>query len=217
MDLDPNELDIPSRYKLLIGAVVPRPIGFVSTISADGQPNIAPYSFFNAAGSNPMTLMFCPANKPDGSMKDSLRNALLESEGGTGCFVVNTASEPYIRQVAGAAEDLPPDESEFELTGLTTEPSAKVAAPRLAEAPVSFECETWRVIHTNDDRHAPMAGHIVIGRVVHVHVADGLLNDRMHTDPDKLAAIGRMGGMSYCTTRDRFELPIGREALDGSD
>ncbi|MEM9066669.1 MAG: flavin reductase family protein [Planctomycetota bacterium] len=214
-EIDPNELDLASRYKLLIGAVAPRPIAFVSTVSRAGHENIAPYSFFTACGSDPMTLLFCPANKADGSMKDSMRNALPRDEGGTGCFVVNTASEPYIRQVAASAEDLPPGESEFEFTGLSTEPSAKVEAPRLAEAPVSFECETTLVLRTNQDNpETPNAGNIVMGRVVYVRVADGVVNERFHTDPDKLAAIGRMGGMTYCTTRDRFDLPFGRQALD---
>jgi flavin reductase (DIM6/NTAB) family NADH-FMN oxidoreductase RutF len=211
MDLDPLSLPPADRYKLLIGAIVPRPIAFVSTLSPDGRANLAPFSFFNGVGSNPMTLLFCPANKPDGSEKDSLRNAKPQSEGGLGEFVVNVASEPYARQVAAAAEVLPYGESEFDLVGLTPASSVQVRPPRVAESPVSFECRTVQVIRTNPG--APAGGNIVIGHVVHVHLADGIVNDRLHVDAERLAAIGRMGGLWYTRTRERFQIPMGREAL----
>src|SRR5271169_5408516 len=112
MELDPLALSQPDRYKILIGCIVPRPIAFVSTISPDGAHNLAPFSFFAGVGSAPMTLLFCPANKPDGSDKDSLRNAKPISEGGTGEFVVNAATEQIARQVAACAEPLEYGQSE---------------------------------------------------------------------------------------------------------
>lgn len=211
MEIDPNGLSIAERYKLLIGCVVPRPIAVVSTVSVDGALNLAPFSFFNAVGSDPMTMLFCPANRADGSEKDSLRNAKPIIEGGTGQFVVNVAVDAYARQVAAAAEELPHGESEFDLTGLTPIESAVVDPPRVAESPVAFECETVQVIRTNEG--SPAGGNIVIGRVVHVFVRDDLINERSHIDAARLDAIGRMGGRSYCRTRDRFELPVGRAAL----
>jgi flavin reductase (DIM6/NTAB) family NADH-FMN oxidoreductase RutF len=211
MEIAPDQLPPRDRYKLLIGCVVPRPIAFVSTISADGRPNLAPFSFFAGVGSNPMTVLFCPANLPDGSEKDSLRNAKPVAEGGTGQFVVNAAVDRYARQVAGAAESLPFGESEFDLVGLTPQPSMSVRPPRVGESPWSFECETLQVIRTNPG--APAAGNIVIGRVVHVHLDDAIVNERLHIDPSALDAIGRMGGITYARTRDRFDLPMGREAL----
>jgi len=211
MELEPENLTLAERYKLLIGSVVPRPIAFVSTISPAGALNIAPYSFFTAAGSNPMTLVFCPASKPDGSDKDSLRNSLLPEEGGTGQFVVNVATEEYARQVAGAAETLPYGESEFDLVGLQPLPSSRVRPPRLAQSPISFECETVHVLRTAPGE--PASGNLVIGRVVYVHVDDALINERFHIDAAQLKAIGRMGGPDYCRTRDRFAMPRGREAL----
>lgn len=212
MELNPDDLQIRERYKLIIGAIVPRPIAFVSTVSPKGEPNLAPFSFFNGVGSDPMTLLFCPGNRADGSEKDTLRNAKPAAEGGTGEFVVNAATESYAREVAAAAEDLEYGDSEFELTGLSTAPSRVVKAPRVAESPVAFECVTTQVVRTNPG--APMAGNVVLGRVVHVHVRDDLVDERLHVDPEVLRAIGRMGGLGYCTTRDRFEMPRGRAALE---
>ena len=99
MELDPETLSPQERYKLLIGGIVPRPIAFVSTISPAGALNLAPFSFFNAVGSSPMLLSFCPANRADGEEKDSLRNAKPVAEGGVGEFVVNIASETMAPQV----------------------------------------------------------------------------------------------------------------------
>jgi flavin reductase (DIM6/NTAB) family NADH-FMN oxidoreductase RutF len=216
MEIHPADLALAERYKLLIGCIVPRPIAFVSSISPDGRVNLAPFSFFNGVGSNPMTLLFCPGNKPDGSEKDTLRNVRPTTrpveKGGTGEFVVNVASEPYIRKVAAAAEPLGYGESEFELTGLGAATSRVVKPPRVAESPVAFECRTLHIHSTNPGK--PGGGNVVIGEVVHIYVRDDLLNDRMHVDADMLAAVGRMGGLGYCRTRDRFEMPMGRAALE---
>ncbi len=219
MEIDPAALDAAARYKLLIGAIVPRPIAFVSTVSPEGRTNLAPFSFFCGVGSNPMTLVFCPVNKPDGTEKDTLANCKPRAEGGTGQFVVNVASERYEKLVALAAEALPHGESEFDLTGLTPAPSVKVAPPRVAESPISFECETMQLIRTNPG--AVGGGNIVLGRVVYIHAAAPLpgeaplINERFHVDADRLAAIGRMGGLSYCRTTDRFEMAMGRRVLEG--
>ncbi len=212
MDIDPTALPPADRYKLLIGGIVPRPIAFVSTSDAEGRANLAPFSFFTGVGGSPMTLLFCPANLGDGREKDTLRNAKPVAEGGTGQFVVNVAAETYRHEVAGASEALPPDESEFDLTGLTPAPSVVVTPPRVAESPLAFECETDQVIRLGAG--LPGAPNIVIGRVVHIHASDTLVNDHYHVDPARLAAIGRMGGSAYCRTSDRFEMPFGRAALD---
>lgn len=211
MHLDPTQLSPQDRYKLLIGCIVPRPIAFVSTTSPHGSLNLAPFSFFAGVGSDPMTLLFCPANKPDGTEKDSLRNAKPIAEGGTGEFVVNVVSETFERQMAAAAEPLPYGVSEFEFTGLTTAPSAVVRPPRVADSPVAFECRTLQVIRTNPGK--PAGGNVVLGQVVHVYVRDDAINDRLHVNPAVLRAIGRMGGTGYCRTNDRFEMPAGAAAL----
>jgi flavin reductase (DIM6/NTAB) family NADH-FMN oxidoreductase RutF len=213
MNIDPAELSVRDRYKLLIGAIVPRPIAFVSTVSPDGKANLAPFSFFNGVGSDPMTLLFCPADGSDGREKDTLRNCKPVSEGGTGEFVVNVATEHYMREVAAAGENLPYGESEFEMTGLKPAPSVVVRPPRVAISPIAFECRTLHVVRTNPGR--PAGGNVVIGEVVHIVINDEIIDERYRIDPGRLRAIGRMGGASYCRTHDRFDLPRGKEAMEG--
>ncbi len=206
MEIDPATLSQVERYKLEIGAIVPRPIAWVSTISADGALNLAPFSFFAGVAAEPFSLLFCPSNKPDGSEKDTLRN--IEA---TGQFVVNVVSEKHALAMAASAEGLPFGESEFALAGVEAAAATKVTPPRVAGAPVCFECEPLEVIRLAPGK--PAGGNVVIGRVLWVHVEDGLIDDRTRIDPAKLAAIGRMAGLGYCTTRDRFELPWGKNAL----
>lgn len=217
MQLDPAVLAPQDRYKLMIGCIVPRPIAWVSTCSAIGQPNLAPFSFFCGVGSDPMTLAFCPANTANGQEKDSLRNAKPITEGGTGEFVVNIVPESLAAQMAASAEPLPFGESEFALAKLTPAPSTVVRPPRVLESPVSFECRTLQVIRTSPGR--PSGGNLVLGEVVFVHIHDDVFADpmRLHIDPAKLRAIGRMGGNGYCRTGDpitRFDMPMGRAALE---
>ncbi len=214
MLIDPESLTGPDRYKLLIGGIVPRPVAWVSTVSptlADGSVgrlNLAPFSFFNGVSSTPMLIMFCPANKPDGAEKDTLRNCKPLAEGGTGEFVINVVTEAHERQMARCAEPLPYGESEFEAFDLTPVASSKVRPPRVEGAPLAFECVTHQVLRFGQG--VPGAGNMVIGRIVRVWAADGLVNERFHVDPAKLLTIGRMGGLEYCRTRERFEMPMGR-------
>ncbi len=214
VEFNPAELSHAERYKLMVGAIVPRPIGFISTVDREGRHNLAPYSFFNGVGAEPWLVSFCPANDLNGAPKHSLTNALPESEGGTGCFVVNIASYALARQVAAAGEDLPQGESEFELTGLTPTPSHAIPAPRVAEAPFGFECRTEHVLRFADG--TPGGANLVVGRVVHAFAHEGLVNDRLHIDPARLDAIARMGGPTYARTTALFDLPRGRAALNPS-
>ena len=211
MELDPAELRISERYELLTGVVTPRPIAFVSSRSPEGHDNLAPFSFFNAAGMEPMSFVFSVGTPSDGRDKDTLRNASLINEGGLGCFVVNVAVEAYARQMAATAEELPPDESELELAGFTAVACRKIAAPRIAESPVSFECETTHVVRLGE---GPSSGTLVVGRCVHVWIREDLLDERGRVDPARLATIGRMRGNLYCRTRELFRLPRGLAALE---
>jgi flavin reductase (DIM6/NTAB) family NADH-FMN oxidoreductase RutF len=215
MDVNPDRLEARHRYRLMIGSIVPRPIAFVSTVSVDGRPNLAPFSFFSGVGAEPMTVAFCPANRPDGSEKDTLRNCKPVAEGGTGEFVVNVAIEAYRREVSAAGEPLPHGESEFDLTGLETAPSVVVRAPRVAASPVAYECRTFQVTRLAPD--VPGGANLVIGEVVRIYIEDRLVNDRFEIDADRLSAIGRMGGIEYCRTADRFAMPRGRAALQDEE
>ena len=159
-----------------------------------------------------MCLLFCPANRADGGEKDSLRHAKPRAEGGSGEFTVSVATEAIIQRVVACAEELPPDQSEFDLSGLTPLPGLKVRAPRVAESPVSFECRTLQVVRTNPGR--PSGGYIVLGEVVWIHADPTVVDERLRVQAEALRAVGRMGGMGYCATRERFELPWGSAALN---
>ncbi|MFT6145877.1 MAG: flavin reductase (DIM6/NTAB) family NADH-FMN oxidoreductase RutF [Myxococcota bacterium] len=211
MQLDPKQLSRGERYKLLTGVIIPRPIAFVSTLSPDGVPNLAPYSFFSGAGADPMALMFCPTTKDDGTDKDTLRNLLPEAEGGLGEFVVNASVLDHAREVNAAAANLPADVSEFSLTGLTPAKSAVVRPPRVAECPVSFECRTLQVIRLAPG--VPTSGVVVIGEVVHVWVDDALVGERMHIDAERLAPLARLAGGLYSRITETFKVPRGEDAL----
>lgn len=212
MEIDPSELSIKDRYKLLIGAIVPRPIAWVTTVAPDGRPNLAPFSYFNGVGSNPPTLLFCPGNAPDGAEKDTLRNCKPEAEGGTGEFVVHVVNRSLARSMAVTAERLPYGESEIELARLRTAASRRVRPPRLVGSPVAFECRTAEVLRLNPG--APGGGNVVLGRIVHVHVDDAVIDERYHIDPVALDPVGRLAGLDYCELGQIFSMPRGRAALD---
>jgi flavin reductase (DIM6/NTAB) family NADH-FMN oxidoreductase RutF len=185
-------------YKLLIGAVVPRPIAFVSTLSRDGIRNLAPFSFFTAVSANPPVICFCPIRRlaPD-PYKDTLRNILDTRE-----FVVNIVSEEFAEKMNVSSADFPPEVDEFEASGLTPIPSDLVKPPRVAESHVHMECKLYLAIEVGD---LPGSGNLVLGEVVRFHVDDQYFDD-FKLDPDKLRPIGRMGGATYTRTTDRFEM-----------
>lgn len=185
-------------YRHLINIITPRPIAWVSTRSANGVPNLAPFSFFSGVGSRPPGLLFCPANKRDGSPKDTLRN--IEA---TGQFVVNTVSFELAEQMHQSAAELDFETSEFDAVGVTAVDSEKVQAPRVAEAKVSVECELLQSLHLGT---GPGASNVVIGRILVIRMDDDIVDADGWADADKLDAIGRMGNAGYVRTNDRFDL-----------
>ncbi len=198
MHLSPDELPVDARYKILTGSVLPRPIAMVSTLSVNGTFNVAPFSYFNIAGHAPMALSFCVAGpKPGGTPKDTLRNAQMPADGGTGEFVINIATEDYVAAVAKSAAPLDDDESEFDFTGLVPVASQLIKAPRIQQAPVAFECKTMHVIEVGRSR-------LIVGEIVYLHINDNLIDDRYRIDFDRLRAIGRMAGSRYVRTTDTF-------------
>jgi flavin reductase (DIM6/NTAB) family NADH-FMN oxidoreductase RutF len=198
LTVDPCSTDYLSVYKLLIGAVVPRPIAFVSTINAEGAFNVAPFSFFTVASSNPPVLVFTVGNRttPD-PRKDTLRNITTARE-----FVVNVVSEEIGAKMNLCSGDYPPEVDEFEVSGLTPVPSDIVKAPRVAESHINMEC---RLLYTMSMSGLANGGNLVLGEVVRFHIDDAYVSN-YRIDPDKLRAIGRMAGNTYTRTTDRFDM-----------
>ena len=135
MQFDPLDLEQKSIYKLLTGIIIPRPIGWISSISEDGIPNLAPFSYFNAVGDDPPHVMFA-AGRGQNSNKDTLNNVLATKQ-----FVVNMVTEELTEQMNSTAQGIPTHESEFDLANLTPIPSLKVKPPRVKESPITMECE----------------------------------------------------------------------------
>lgn len=184
-------------YRLLTALVQPRPIAWVSSRSADGALNLAPFSFFNVVGANPPTVVFCPM-QPDGSpMKDTLRNLHEHPE-----FVVQVVSRHLAEKMNITAGDFAPEISEFEVAGLTAQPSRTVSVPRVAEAHAHLECKVSQLIPVGEGGGS---GTLVLGEVLCIEIDDSVcVGDRI--DLDALAPIGRLSGSYYCTVSDRFEL-----------
>lgn len=199
MEIDPHTLPWKSVYKILIGSVVPRPIGWISSIDAGGHPNLAPFSFFNVVCANPPHVLFCPMIRgTDQKPKDTLRNVRL-----TGEFVVNIVTEELAEAMNVTSTELPAEINEFEMSGLTPQPSITVNPPRVAESPVHFECKVATIFDFGDQ---PGSGSVVIGRVIHIHVRDNVLIEADKIDLDKLRPIGRLAGSGYCRVTDLFQM-----------
>ena len=197
MILDFEKLTPREAHPWLINAITPRPIAWVSTISAGGKTNLAPFSFFQGICASPPTLMFCGANDRTGKMKDSVINVGQVPE-----FVVNVV--PYaLRDVMNqTSAALPLGESEFERFNIAPAPSTMVKPPRVALSPVAFECKLDRIVCIGE---GPLAGNVVFGTVLCAHVSESVLTDGA-IDPRKLDTIGRMGGEYYTRTTELFTI-----------
>lgn len=198
--LDAGDLSQKELYKLLIGCILPRPIGFVSTQSVEGQLNLAPFSFFTGVCSTPPTLLFCPTAKgPEGNeKKDTLAN--VEA---TGEFVVNVVSEPIVQPMVQTSAEYPLGVSEFLESGLTPSVSVKVKPPGVLESPIRMECILNQVVRVGE---GPGSGNIVIGTIVYFHIREDLY-DNGRVDTLKLQPVGRLAGASYTAVRDLFDIP----------
>ncbi len=201
--IDPREHDPSDIYKLMIGVIVPRPIAFVSSVDASGIANLAPFSYFTGCSSNPPVVCFCCAVRSGPRPhKDTLQN--IEA---TGEFVVNVVSEEFASQMNKTSAEVMPGVDEFALSGLTPLCSDLVKPPRVAESKVQMECRLHQILRVSEK---PGGGILVLGEVLRFHVLESLLDDQKggyKIDPDKLNAIGRMGGPAYVRTNDRFETP----------
>jgi flavin reductase (DIM6/NTAB) family NADH-FMN oxidoreductase RutF len=206
LSINPADWEPRQVYKLMTGIIVPRPIALVSTVDRHGVHNLAPFSFFAGVGSNPPTVLFCPAIRAHAAVtaggepefrKDTLRN--VEE---TGEFVVNIVSEAISAAANATAAEVPPEVDEFVLSGLTPQPSELVRPARVAESPAQMECKLLQVIYTSRE---PGGGVIVLGQIVRFHIRRNLVDD-FRVDPAGLDAMGRMAGNTWVRTRDRIEL-----------
>jgi flavin reductase (DIM6/NTAB) family NADH-FMN oxidoreductase RutF len=199
MEADPATLPWKSVYKIMIGSILPRPIGWISSVDAAGQPNLAPFSFFNAVASRPPTVVFCPTiREVDAGPKDTLRNVRA-----TGEFVVNIVTDSLAEAMNISSTEFPPEVDEFQAAGVTAGPSVVVAAPRVAESPIHYECRVQQILEVGNE---PGGGAIVVGRVVHLHVDPAVLLGEDKIDLAALQPIGRLSGASYCRVNDVFQM-----------
>jgi flavin reductase (DIM6/NTAB) family NADH-FMN oxidoreductase RutF len=199
MNVRPEQIPYRDFYRILLSSVAPRPIAWVSTLN-NGHLNLAPFSFFNAVSAKPPLLGFSPSLRlVDGhsAPKDTLRN-IRE----TGEFVVNVVTFAVAHAMNITSGEYGSSVDEFTLAKLNTRPSQVVRPPQVAESPVSFECKLNRIIDFGTE---PPSGSLVIGEIVCVHLEESVLKeDRL--DPDTLDLIGRMGGVQYSRTTERFDL-----------
>jgi len=198
VQIDVATASVVAVYQAIVDTVTPRPIAWVTSIDLAGRVNLAPFSFFNAFGANPPVVVFSPTRRRDGSLKDTLRNVEATAE-----FVLNSAVVSLADQVNLSSAELPPGQSEVELTGLTLQPSVKVKAPRIAESPVHMECKLRQIIPVGN---GPISANLIIGEVLLIDIADHLLDGNGRVDPCKLGTIARLGGDYYCRTTDLFEM-----------
>jgi len=200
MNIRPHELPHQEFYRILTSTVAPRPIAWVSTLSRDGQPNLAPFSFFNVMAAKPPLLGFCPAIRQleAGQVaKDTLANIRETRE-----FVVNLVTFALAEAMNLTSGDYSHGVNEFEVAKLRTRSSEVVAPPQVAESPVSFECKLYQILDFGSE--AP-SGSLVIGEIVSLTMQEEVL-ERGRIRPDSLDLISRMGGLQYARTRERFEM-----------
>ncbi len=211
MDVTPSQHAHREFYNILISAVGPRPIAWVSSLSAAGEPNLAPFSFFNAVCAKPPLLAFAPgmrlpkqsgavgdsARAHAGQPKDTLRNIRETRD-----FVISIVTYALAEAMNQTAGDYDASVNEFELAKVASAASKVVRPRRVAESPVSFECNLYQILDFNP---APEGGSLVIGEIVSVHFDERHLKDG-RLDRDSLDLIGRLGGTQYTRTTQRFEM-----------
>ncbi len=190
LSIDPASIPTAQLHQYLVSAVAPRPIAFVSTLDAQGVPNLAPYSFFNVFSSNPPICVFSSNRREvNNTTKDTLHNILETRE-----CVINVVSHAIVRQMALCSINYPPSVDEFEMAGLSPLPSSLVKPARVAESPVQFECKVQDVITLGDKGGA---GHLIICEIVKLHIQESVLDERGRIDPHKIDLVGRMGAAYY--------------------
>ncbi|MBE0639993.1 MAG: flavin reductase family protein [Bacteroidales bacterium] len=188
--LDPFQIPISQLHKLLLASIAPRPIAFVSTVDSQGNPNLSPFSFFNAFGVNPSTLIFSPSRRGrDNTTKHTYQNIKEVPEA-----VINVVNYDMVHQASLASTEYPRGVNEFVKAGFTAVPSEKIKPPRVKESPVQFECKVRQVIETGDGGGA---ANLVICEILMIHVNEEILDENGLPDPNKIQLVGRHAGDYY--------------------
>jgi len=198
MQFDPNELDYSAVYKLLTGAIIPRPIGWISSISEDGINNLAPFSYFNAVGDDPPHVMFS-VGRGNNINKDTLNNVLNTKQ-----FVVNMVTEALAEKMNLTAQSVPSHVDEFALAHIDSIPSIKVKPLRVKESPITFECEL--VHHYFLEDHKNGGACIIIGRIVMMHFDESVLMDNYKINLESYKPIARLAGSNYAKIGELFSV-----------
>ncbi len=198
MHFDPNELEHSAVYKLLTGSVIPRPIGWISSVDVNGINNLAPFSYFNAVGEDPPHVMFSTV-RGNNTNKDTLNNVLANKQ-----FVVNMVTEELAEQMNTTSQAVASDIDEFELAGLTPLPSLKIKPMRVKESKVTFECEL--VHHYFLEDHKNGGACILIGRIVMMHFDESVLLDNYKINLETYKPIARLAGSNYAKLGELFSI-----------
>lgn len=190
-----EDLEGAEGYKLGTGLVVPRPIGWIGTVDADGKSNLAPYSFFNMVAAVPPTFVFSPGN---GGRKDTLNNVRSVPE-----FTINIVTDDVVEVMNATAESMEAERSEFDLDGITAVASERIRPPRVAECRATIECVVDQIVPVGAE--GPAGSSLVVGHAVMFHVDEALL-DGTRIDQNGLKAVGRHAGNTYSRTHDLFDI-----------
>lgn len=198
MQLDFSRLEPLERYRWLASTITPRPIAWVSSVSADGVSNLAPFSFFTVISDDPATLLINVNHRADGGLKDTLLNVQASGE-----LVIQLVSFAQAEAMNASAALLPYGISEFEQCGIASLPSVQVKPPRVAGAAIAFEC---RLVEAMPYPAASPNCHLLFAEALLAHIDDAMLNEQGRIDSQQLDLIGRLGGSGYTRTLQRFEL-----------
>ena len=193
IEIDPAEYGNQKLFKLLLGGVAPRPIAFAATIDKEGNHNLSPFSFYNAFGVNPTTLIFSPSRRGrDNTTKHTLDNLKEVPE-----VVLNAVTYDMVHQMSLSSTEYPKGVDEFLKSGFTALDSVKIKPRRVAESPLQFECKVRDIIETSGKAGS---GNLVVCEIVHIHFDDSVLDENGNIDHDKINLVGRLGGDYYVRT-----------------
>lgn len=191
LTIDPKAIPTPQLHAYLLGAIGPRPIAFASTVDREGNPNLAPFSFFNVFSANPPIMIFSPARAGrTNTTKDTYNNVKTIPE-----VVINVVNYDMVHQVSLASSPYPANEDEFIKAGFTKIASETIKPFRVAESPVQFECKVNQVIELGTEGGA---GNLIICEVTRIHIHDSVLDAQGKIDQHKIDLVSRMGGNWYC-------------------